>query len=144
MDPEVRSALEAAYRAAEYRVHLPGVILVLRVDQHDVAVDQRLRLEAGVRHGWAVITPCNPGSQRLSDVVNAARLKELGALLGQRRVHGIASSNHDPSGRWPDEPGFLLCDPPAGFAEQLGRHYGQNAILCARLGEAPRLVWLED
>ncbi|MDE0853033.1 MAG: DUF3293 domain-containing protein [Nevskia sp.] len=144
MDPEVRAALEAAYRAAEYRVQLSGEVLVLRVDRHDRAADQRLRLEAGVHSDWAVITPCNPGSRRLSNAANAAQLRELGAMLGERCVRRIASINHDPSGRWPDEPGFLLCDPPAGFAEQLGRRYGQNAILCARLGEAPRLVWLDD
>jgi hypothetical protein len=63
-------------------------------------------------------------------------------IIDSLGLHHAASLNRDPSGRWPDEPGLLLCDPPPGFAEELGRRFGQNAILAARLGEAPQLIWL--
>lgn len=141
---ETLAAWEAAYRQAEYRVELPGGELVLKVGAHDATGDRRLREEAGVQSHWAIVTPCNPDSRRLPDEDNARRLARLAAMVADRHLRGVGSVNRDPAGQWPDEPGVLLCDPPPGCAEELGRHFRQNAILAAALGEAPRLVWLID
>jgi len=137
-----RDAWEAAYRQAEYRVGLPAGELVLKVGVHDAENDRRLCREAGVRGRWAIVTPCNPDSRRLPDPANAERLIELAAIVANRELRCVGAVNRDPAGRWPDEPGVLLCDPPPGLAEELGRRFAQNAILAAALGEAPRLVWL--
>lgn len=139
---ETIAAWAAAYRAAEYRVELPAGDLVLRVDRHDPEQDRRLREEAGVRADWAILTPSNPGSQPLSAEDNAALLEQLVEIVAGLSLRTISTRNHDPAGAWPDEPGVLICDPPPGFAEELGKHFRQNAILAARLGEAPQLVWL--
>jgi len=136
------AAWEAAYRQAEYRVELPRGDLVLKVEAHDAAGDRRLREEAGVASHWAILTPCNPDSRRLPDEENAERLAQLEEIVEGLSLRCVSAINRDPSGQWPDEPGILLCDPPPGFAEELGRHFEQNAILAAALGEAPRLVWL--
>lgn len=141
VDP--RGRWEAAYRATEYRVPLPALDdLVLRVDRQDATADRKLRDLCGVRTHWAVLTPCNPVSQMLDDATNARRLRECEAALAQRGLRYCLARNHDPQGEWPDEPGFLLCDPPAGAAEELGREFGQNAILLGTLSEAPGLLWL--
>jgi hypothetical protein len=141
---ETLVAWEAAYRQAEYRVELPRGDLVLRVGVPDAASDQRLGEEAGVQGHWAILTPCNPDSQRLPDEANADLLAQLAEIVEGLSLRCVSSLNRDPSGQWPDEPGILLCDPPPGFAEELGRHFHQNAILAGTLGEAPRLVWLID
>jgi hypothetical protein len=141
---ELRAAWQAAYRAAEYRVELPAGDLVLRVDVHGPQQDRRLREEAGVRSHWAILTPCNPGSQQLPPGDNAALLEQLEEIVAASSLRTIRSRNHDPSGAWPDEPGGLICDPPPGFAAELGKRFRQNAILAGRLGEAPQLVWLID
>jgi hypothetical protein len=138
---DARSRWEAAYRATEYRVLLEDEAeLVLRVDQP--ADDRLLRERCEVREHWAIVTPCNPGSQALDLEANARRLEQLAQRLHRHGLGHHPARNHDPLGQWPDEPGFLLCDPPPGLAEQLGREFGQNAILAGELGEAPRLVWL--
>ena len=132
----------AAYRNAEYRVRLPAGELVLRVAQYREAEERRLRQECGVERHWAVVTPCNPGSRILGGEANQRRLQELAAILRSRHVRHHEAVNCDPGGRWPDEPGYLLCDPLPGFAEELGRLFAQNAILAGELGKAPELVWL--
>jgi len=141
---ETLVAWEAAYRQAEYRVELPGGDLPLRVGHHDAAGDKRLRDEAGVQSHWAIITPCNPDSQRLSVEENAQLLEQLAEIVEGLNLPCISSVNRDPAGQWPDEPGILLCDSPPEFAEEMGRHFHQNAIVAGRLGEAPRLIWLID
>jgi hypothetical protein len=132
----------AAYRNAEYRVLLAAGELVLRVGVHRTEDDARLREECGVRERWAVLTPCNPGSRVLGAGDNRRRLSQLAAILHGQQVRHHHAVNCDPAGRWPDEPGFLLCDPLPGLAESLGRGYAQNAILSARLGAAAELCWL--
>jgi hypothetical protein len=141
---ETLAAWDAAYRRAEYRVALPQGELVLKVDRHDAADERRLRDEAAVQGRWAIVTPCNPDSQLLSTEENAGLLAQLAEIVEGLSLACISSVNRDPSGQWPDEPGILLCDPPPGFAEELGRHFRQNAILAGKLGEAPQLVWLVD
>ena len=141
---ETRTAWDAAYRRAEYRVGLPQAELVLRVGQCDAADEKHLRDEAAIKSHWAIVTPCNPGSRRLSAEENAHLLKQLMEIVEGLGLAFAGCLNRDPSGQWPDEPGILLCDPPPGFAEELGRHFRQNAILAGKLGEAPQLVWLVD
>lgn len=140
---DARGRLEAAYRATEYRVPLPGRDdLVLRLDRDDDDADRVLRELGGVKTSWAIVTPCNPGSQQLDEAANALRLRLCQAALERHGLRHRAARNHDPRGLWPDEPGFLLCDPPPGAAELLGREFGQNAIVVGVLGEAARLIWL--
>jgi hypothetical protein len=143
MDTAVRASLEAAYRGTDYCVKLAAGELRLKVDRQIEDDERRLREEAGVKSHWAIVTPCNPGSQALSVQTNQERLEQLDAILEEQGVRRIASVNRDPQKEWPDEPGFLLCDPPPGLAEQLGRRFRQNAMLIGKLGEAPQLLWLE-
>lgn len=140
-----RSHLQEAYARTEYRVQLsPAPDLVLQVDRYRPDDDLRLQRECGIRTHWAVITPCNPHSQPLDDAANARRLDELAGLLPSRGLEWCPSLNRDPQGQWPDEPGFLLCDPPPGVVEDLARRFSQNAIVTGRLGKAPQLLWLID
>jgi len=144
MDAALRASLEAAYRGTDYCMQLPAGELRLKVDRQQEDDERRLREEAGVKSHWAIVTPCNPGSQALAAQANQERLEQLDAILEEQGVRRIASVNRDPKREWPDEPGFLLCDPPPGLAEQLGRRFQQNAILDGHLGAAPRLLWLSD
>lgn len=140
----VRAAWETAYRNADYRVQLPLGELLLKINRHHADDDLRLHKEAGIRSHWAIVTPCNPGSLAQSTALNQARCEELSGMLQALAVPCFKSINRDSQGQWPDEPGFLLCDPPPGLAENLGRHFEQNAILRGNLGEVSRLQWLID
>lgn len=136
-------ALDAAYRATVYRVELPDGPLDWRIGRADADGDRRLRA-AGCAREWALVTPANPFSRRLTDAENAQRLQDLLAELQQRGQRHFPARHRDPAGQWPDEAGVLLTDPPSGLAEALGRRWQQNAIVRGRLGEAPELVWLTE
>jgi hypothetical protein len=139
---DIQARWEAAYRACEYAVLLPGGELMLRPGIADAANDARLAAEAGILRHWAVITPCNPGSRRLDAAANAARLEQMRAWLIGHGCRYVRALNRDPAGNWPDEPGFLLCDPAIGMPRELAKRYGQNAFLAGRFGAAPALIWL--
>lgn len=136
------ASLDRAYRATRYRVRLPGPELTLRIGVRDAAGEKWLAQLGGCRRHWALVTPCNPHSRRLMDWQNRLRHAGMEAGLQASGLIHYPSLHGDPAGRWPDEAGFLLVDPPHGLARALGRQYGQNAIVEARLGEAPRLVYL--
>ena len=140
---EVRADWEAAYLRTEYRVELPAGHLIMRVGLHQADDDRRLTQEAGIQTHWAIVTACNPGSQACGVAENERLQDELSEAARRLDLLCIGSVNRDPRAEWPDEPGFLLCDPPPGLAEELGRQFRQNAILAGRLGEAPQLVWLK-
>ena len=131
-------SLESAYTDAHYVVLDAGQEIVLRCGVHDPQLEQRL----GMRERCAIITPCNPASRQLSTAGNQERVERLARAVALTGLRSAPTVNRDPSGRWPDEAGFLLVDPPPGLAEDLGRRYGQSAILVVDRGQAPRLLWL--
>lgn len=144
MSPERREALDRAYRAALYLVQLPRGPLTLRVGPPDAAAAARLAAECDCRHGWALMTPCNPWSEALDDHENKRLFSTLKGELAAIRQAWQPTLHRDPDGKWRDEPGCLLLDPPPGLAIELGRRYRQNAVVTARLGDASRLIWLDD
>jgi hypothetical protein len=140
--PPVRSDLEAAYRRTQYRVRTPGGDCVLRIGQYDRQAEARLQATLPFCRGWTLLTPCNPGSRRLTAARNAAACRALEASLRADGLRWLPALHRDPEGRWPDEAGYWLADPPPGWAEAQGRRWGQNALVCAAPGDAPQLVWL--
>jgi len=89
MDAALRASLEAAYRGTDYCVQLPASELRLRVDRQQEDDERRLREEAGVKSHWAIVTPCNPGSQALSAQANQERLCNL-----HRMVEKVSELEH--------------------------------------------------
>lgn len=135
-------ALEQAYAEAEYRVHLPGETLLLRIGAPDPLIDAGLRERAGVLAHWAILTPFNPRSYRLAASANRLRLQELIAALDAGQQRWWHSSNSAAGAAEPLESGVLWCDPAAGAAAEMGRRFQQNAIVIGRLGEPAQLEWL--
>jgi hypothetical protein len=129
------------YRRTDYVVLLDPP-LHLRCGPHDARAEARLLAECGLRRSWALLTPCNPRSRRLSAAANAVRLRTLRLLLRRRRVRHWPTVHRDPSGRWPDETGVLLIDAPRAVAVGLGRRFRQNALVWGRAGLGAVLIWL--
>jgi hypothetical protein len=135
--PDAR--LEAAYRATEYRVFVDPP-LSLRIGRHDPAF-AALMAGTGVVAA-AYMTACNPRSWPLPESENAARMQVLRADLkaaGYRFVEGAAV---DPGGLWPDEPSVLVLGIGADTARNIGRRFGQNALLLIDAAAIPQLDWL--
>jgi hypothetical protein len=127
-----RGALDAAYRATDYRVEdAPGGPFVVRIGDVCAEVDGE----------WAFVTACNPGSVRLSDDENGRRMADLEAQVRKRgwRYHHGHGVGRD--GNWPPEPSLLVVGIAETEALELAERFGQNAIVVGRGGEAARLAW---
>lgn len=134
-------ALEAAYRDAEYHVFVEALTLTLRIGRYDVRADAILA-GSGIHLRWSILTPFNPYPQGLAAPANLDRLAQLTRFLDNSGQRWWPARNSAPGGGEPREDGVLWCDPAAGAAAVTGRRFGQAAIVAARLGEAPALVWL--
>jgi hypothetical protein len=139
----VYGALEQAYRQAHYRVQAGTSRLTFRIDQYDPRMESLLAQYSGEFRDWVILTPCNPRSAALCEHENRARLDNLRIKLAALPYRWLASSNHDPAGSWPDEPGALILDMPIADACVLGMEFDQNAFVHASRGRAPQLHWLE-
>jgi hypothetical protein len=132
-----RQELEKAYRATAYRVAgLPD----LRIGTASPALDQLLRRHAA--DSWAYLTAYNPGSELRPTAENEVRLRELRTALTHSGFvfldgEGVGSG-------WPAEPSFLVIGITLADAVQLGRRFGQAAVVVGELGTSARLIWLAD
>jgi len=137
-----RGALTAAYRAARYLVLLDEGALELGIGAYNEAGEARLAAATGGQH-WAIVTPCNPGSVAMSHEENHKFYSQMRGELEAMSQAWKPTLHRDPLDLWPDEPGFLLIEPPPGRAAALGRRYRQNALVLLRRGNAPELQWLD-
>lgn len=133
-----RAKLHAAYRLAIYRI---DARVERRIGVVDADADRWLAAQ-GVTERWAIVSACNPLGIAASEAANADASAQLQAALCARGIRHLPATGLDPDGVWPAEAGVLLIDAPEGSAAELGRQFGQNAIVTGRLGHAPALCWL--
>lgn len=141
INPARGNHLDAAYRRAHYCICATDFEIALHVDHYDPLAEKRILSLYPLTH-WTILTPFNPYSRLLTPAENAKRLEKLIDRLNQRRQRWLPTLNRDPEGRWPDEPGTFLCNPPPKLTESLARHFGQFAYLRGQIGQAPNLIWL--
>ncbi len=132
-------AVEAAYRAACYRIDLGGRWIERRIGLVDAVADAALSA-AGCHARWSIVTPCNPGSRVLPATDNARRLREFVRELEAASWRSLSTISADAAGGW-TEPGRCLLDVDTVALSALATRWGQCAWVDARLGAAPQLVW---
>ena len=127
-----------AYEQTQFYVRECTPELCIRIGSYHEQLDEMLHDHQC--DAWSYITASNPASELLSDEQNAGRNRELEALLKSQdlvfyRGEGIGS---DPT--WPAEASFLILGIGREAAMELGRQFGQNAIVCGKRGNAAELV----
>ena len=138
MHQENKNDLWRAYEQTHFYVRECTPELCIRIGAYHEPLDEILlehRFDA-----WSYITASNPASELLSDEQNAGRNRELEALLKSQdlvfyRGEGVGSDSS-----WPAETSFLILGISREATVQLGRQFGQNAIVCGMLGRAAELV----
>ena len=131
-------SLEAAYRATHFVVEDPRWSGVILVGEPTPELDDFLRDQGGA--DWAYITAYNPRSELLSDDVNQARHNDLIQMLEVDEIPWLSGFGRTPDGSWPSDPSVLVCGIARATAVEIGRTFGQNAIVCGTLGGQAELV----
>ncbi|RME94199.1 MAG: DUF3293 domain-containing protein [Bacteroidetes bacterium] len=91
--------------------------------------------------GGAFVTAYNPASRLRSEAENAHWQSVLEAeLQGEHQLY-LTAIHRDPSGKWPDERSCFVLGIEAASAIELGRRYGQNAIVIYTSGRGAQLEW---
>lgn len=114
---------------------------MIRVGEACAELDALLRATDCTR--WAYITALNPGSVRLSEDENRARQRELEDAIRHLGHPMFRGEGIGEDGSWPPEASILVLGIEQEAAVQLGRRFGQRAIVCGELGEPARLVLCE-
>ncbi|MDT8410047.1 MAG: DUF3293 domain-containing protein [Wenzhouxiangellaceae bacterium] len=107
-------------------------------------LDQHLRALAPALPAWFIVTAFNPHGRLQSMRCNRHAHARLSARLENKVQNLVLPTCHrDPSGQWPDEPGWLVAcsDPHDGVA--LAREFDQLAIVAGCQHRAAEL-WLCD
>jgi alpha/beta superfamily hydrolase len=134
--------LAGAYRLARYVITAPNREVAVSIGCLDSKADAQLQNDCRVQRNWAIVTACNPAGAAQSAARNAPLIAALREQVVAAGLRFHPAAGHDPAGQWPAETSLLICDPPPGWAEALGREFDQNAIVRGQLGQAPELVWL--
>ena len=134
--------LRRAYLATCFRVTEASPPFTLRIGERSAELLD-LFTSSDVASA-AYLTAWNPRSEMQADDVNAAAQAQLVARLvavGHRCLAGIGL---DPSGQWPGEASVLALGVGREQAGEIGREFGQNAVVWIGAGGVPELVWLRD
>lgn len=138
--PSARSTWETAYRATTYVAWQGDEAIEIRIGARTPALDSLLRSRGA--DGWAYLTAYNPRSIPLSPEANEAAQERLELELRARGVEFFRGASRPDDGSAPEA--SVLAFLPCEEAAELGRAFGQNAIVVGRVGEPAELLWLED
>jgi hypothetical protein len=138
--PPSRTALEIAYREAEYRVG-PALTTRLAIGIADPLLDRML--QRGDVSTAALLTAANPGSVLRSAADNEESLGRMQQQLATSGIRTLPALGTDAQGRWPDEAGVLALGIALPQATAIAASFGQFAFVWCEVGEPPRLIWTD-
>jgi hypothetical protein len=131
-DTMTDDALLAAYRRTRFCADTTQGRIVIRVSESHPELDAILR--ATGLETWAYVTAFNPGSVRQSDVENDTRQRELEDAIRRLGHPMFAGEGIGDDRTWPPERSVLVLGIEREAAVQLGRRFGQRAIVCGQVG----------
>lgn len=129
-----------AYCGTSYWVQAPSEYIRLRVGERSAPMDEALR--AAEETAWCFVTACNPGSHRARPEFNRLACEELARVIAQRRLAAWPGLGVGDDGLW--HPEVSLCVLGIGKVEaaDLGRQFGQLAVVCGERGRPAELCFL--
>ncbi len=112
--------------------------LCLRIGEPNSALDALLSAEnAG---SWAYVTAYNPGSIPLGEHENARRQQMLEQTVREAGLLFFYGTGVGDDGQWPPGPSLLISRISRDQAVDLGRRFGQWAIVFGETGGSPELL----
>lgn len=138
--PNIDASLLAAYQAALYRVDAAPTPFVLRIGERSLSLADLHALHRVTCSAY--VTACNPHGMLQADAQNRRALARLERELAERGYAVYGGAGTDADGDWPGEPSLLVLGIERPDAIDLGRAYGQNAIVWCGANAVPELVLL--
>ena len=135
--------IQEIYQKAHYSVVVPSVSgrdleLSFKIDEPNQQIKELLAKHQ--RSTACFITACNPNGQRIDEKENESRMKELEALIQEKQLPYYFGQGGDPKGAW-IEKSLLVVGIELSEADQIARHFEQNAIVWIQRGLTPALRW---
>jgi hypothetical protein len=138
--PNVSQDLVQAYLGTSYTAQTDAGAISLKIGVRSDEI--RKLLAASEASGAAFITAENPYSARQTPAVNAERQRQLGDDLSAMGITYFPGEGQGEDANWLAEASFLALGIDREAACDLGRKYGQNAIVWVGSDGVPELVLL--
>ena len=133
-----RLVLLAAYRNTDFTIYAPDGDLVMRCEEESDAIDELVRTFG--KANCAVITAHNPGPVKLGVFENAERHQELLHEVDRIGYPHFLGRGMGRASSWDPEESVFILGIPKGEAQELGRAFGQIAIVVKELGCRAELI----
>jgi uncharacterized protein DUF3293 len=127
-----------AYQTTKFIVHSPHKEIVLVIGERNPEMDDLI--EGSDSQSGAFITAWNPGSLRLPDAENRARQTELVTEVRKRGYVFLEGRGVGQDSGWPPEASVFIIGISMDAALELGKLFGQLAIVFAERGQAVELL----
>ena len=131
-------ALMRAYQQTSFFADTSRGRLRLRIGESSGQLDELLASEAA--GSWAYVTAHNPGSVPLSEDDNIRRQQRLERTVRERGFQFFRGEGIGDDGQWPPEPSLLIIGISRDQAVELGRRFGQRAIVYGETGRPAELL----
>ena len=135
------ASLQTAYKQAIYEVYNGEDTIELFIGECCPELDCIIPTEC---FSWALITACNPYSQRLSEVENRQRHQKLLEYLSGLQFTSLAGIGKDRNNVWTPEQSLLVFGLNRQGAIAIGRKFQQNAIVYGELHQPVELLWVNS
>lgn len=136
----IPKSLIQAYRGTDFVAHLPDGECVLRVGVRNAAMAQLLKAHETSTASY--ITAHNPFSRIFDQADNQRANILLESVISATGLRIYPCDGRDPTGQWPDEPGFLVLGAKRSKLRSIGRRFRQNAIIIVGRSGMPKLELL--
>ncbi len=132
------AVLFEAFRNTLFHAATPRGDICIRVGARCVELDALL--EGSGHKGWAYVTAFNPNGEAASEAENQRAQARLEHELGTRGFQCYPGVGKADVGDWPPEVSVLILGISEAQALELGRRYGQAAIVLGAFEQPARLL----
>ncbi len=138
MQDDLKERLLQAYRKTSFFADTRVGRLELRIGSLCPRLEELLA-NLGAR-SWVYLTAFNPRSERLSDEENQNRHRRLVERVERLGFSAFPGEGVGDDGTWPPERSLLVLGVDRRQAIDLGREFGQLAIVFGEFGSPPALI----
>jgi len=129
-----------AYLATDYRIGHTEQEIILNIGVRSERL-AALFTSSGVACG-AFLTAYNPRGAIQSNEANARAHTELASMLRGQGLQAIEGSGSEEGTEWPAEKSYFALGLQIDAAQQVGRHFDQDAIVWVGVDAVPQLILL--